>query len=243
MGHWAKDCRSKAKKAGQAHLAEEEEGGLLLAEAEITLAPSPAVAPSPPLGVVHLLVEKVVPNLGGVDERSTTRWVVDTGATNHMSGASAAFSDLDTGVCGTVKFGDGSIVRIEGCGTVLFCCKNGEHKAFTSVYYIPKLKTNIISVGQLDEIGFQTLTEDGIMHIRDTDRRLLAKIPRAHNRLYVLNATLARPVCLTARAEEDAWRWHARLGHLNFSALKKMANEDWVRGMPQIRQVNQLCDG
>lgn len=88
---------------------------------------------------------------------------------------------------------------------MLFSCKNGEHRAFTGVYYIPKLKTNIIRIGQLDEISFQTLVEDGVMHIRDIDRRLLAKIPRAHNRLYMLDATLARPVCLSARVEE-AWR-------------------------------------
>jgi hypothetical protein len=31
--HWTKDCKSKAKKMGQAHLAEEEEGCLVLVEA------------------------------------------------------------------------------------------------------------------------------------------------------------------------------------------------------------------
>lgn len=111
------------------------------------------------------------------------------------------------------------------------------------MYYIPKVKTNIISVGQVDEIGFQTLTKDGVMHIRDTDQRFLAKNPRALNSLYVLNATLERPVSLSTRAEEDARCWHAHLGHLNFPAPKKMANEDLVRGMPQIKKVNLLWDG
>lgn len=123
MGHSAKDCRSKAKKTGQAHLAEEEEeGDLLLAEAEITLA-------SPPRGAVHLLEEKVLPDLGGEDEKNTTRRVIRTDAINHMSGARKAFSDIeiDTGVYGTVKFGDGSVVRIEGCDIVLFSCKNREN--------------------------------------------------------------------------------------------------------------------
>jgi hypothetical protein len=30
------------------------------------------------------------------------RWVIDTGATNHMTGAYGAFAELDTGVCGMV---------------------------------------------------------------------------------------------------------------------------------------------
>jgi hypothetical protein len=46
-----------------------------------------------------------------------------------------------------------------------------------------------------------------------------------------------------ARAKEVAWGWHAWLGHLDFQSLKKMAAEKWVRGLPKIEQVDQLCDG
>jgi len=49
---------------------------------------------------------------------------------------------------------DSSIVKIEGRGTILFACKNGEHRTLTNTYFIPRLTTNIISVGQLDEVGF-----------------------------------------------------------------------------------------
>jgi hypothetical protein len=45
-------------------------------------------------------------------------------------------------------------VQIEGMGTILFRRKIGEHNAFLGIYYILRLNTNIISVGQLDEIGF-----------------------------------------------------------------------------------------
>jgi len=36
-----------------------------------------------------------------------------------------------------VRFGDDSVGRIEGCGTIVFRCKNGEQRAFRSIYYIP----------------------------------------------------------------------------------------------------------
>lgn len=64
-----------------------------------------------------------------------------------MTGSQAAFSDLDDGVPGTVKFTDNSVVWIEGCMTVLFACKNGEHHTFSGVYFIPKLTTNIVRMG------------------------------------------------------------------------------------------------
>jgi hypothetical protein len=57
------------------------------------------------------------------------------------------FSIIDGGTVGTVKFADGSVVSIEGIGTILYECKNGEHRAFNDVYYIPRLTTSIISVG------------------------------------------------------------------------------------------------
>jgi hypothetical protein len=67
-------------------------------------------------------------------------------------------------------------------------------------------------------------------------------VKRSLNRLYVLNITLARPLCLVTRGDDEARRWHARLGHLNFQAMKKMAREGLVRGLPELSQVEQLCD-
>jgi transposase InsO family protein len=33
------------------------------------------------------------------------------------------------------------------------------------------------------------------------------------------------------------------LGHLSFQALKKLSSQGWVRGMPKVDHVDQLCDG
>ena len=53
-----------------------------------------------------------------------------------MTSSKAAFSELDDDMTGTVKFGDGSRVAIQGCDTIIFRCQNGEHRALTDVYYI-----------------------------------------------------------------------------------------------------------
>lgn len=61
----------------------------------------------------------------------------------------------------------------------------------------------------------------------------------------MLNANLARLVCLAvfaARTGEDAWQWHARFGHTGFTALKKMAKEQLVCGLPPLEQVEQLYE-
>lgn len=268
-GHWAKECRSRkrdqqAQQGQQAHVAQDDEPTLLLVHsAAVSVTPSPLPPPvparapggraaslvstpststGPPREHVQLVEEKVFAALDDKEDRDPRRWIFDTGASNHMTGSRDAFADLDTGVAGTVRFGDGSVVRIEGCGTVLFNCKNGEHRALPNTYFIPRLTANIVSCGQLDEVDFEILIGGGVMRVRDEQRRLLAKIRRGPGRLYVLDLTIARPVCLATHAGEDAWRWHARFGHTNFAALRKMGREGLVRGLPVLSQVEQLCD-
>ena len=81
-----------------------------------------------------------------------------------------------SGDVGTVKFRDGSVVDIQGKGTVLFACRSGEHRRLDGVYYIPRLTTNIVSLGQMDEDGYKVNIESGILCLFDLERQLLAKV-------------------------------------------------------------------
>ena len=123
-----------------------------------------------------------------------------------MTGTRTVFAELNTGVTGTVKFGDGSVVDIQGKGTVLFACRSGEHRRLDGVYYIPCLTTNIVSLGQIDEDGYKVDIESGILRLFDLERQLLAKVHRSPSRLYFLNMNIAAPMCLTARVGDMAWR-------------------------------------
>lgn len=118
-----------------------------------------------------------------------------------------------------IKLGDGSVVAIEGRGTVLFQCKGDGHRMLGGVYYIPRLRNNIVSLGQLDEFGCLVMIEGGISFVRHQQRQLLAKVSRGHSRLYIVDLKVAQPVFLSARCGEDPWLCHACYGHLNFDAL------------------------
>ena len=54
----------------------------------------------------------------------------------HMTGRRELFSDLDTSVRGSVRFGDASRVEIQGMGLIVFEGKTGEHHVLHDVYYI-----------------------------------------------------------------------------------------------------------
>src|SRR5579859_788977 len=246
-GHWAKECPGKKpEKKEEAHLARDDsddECALLMGEhcalpdgeageteAEQGTAPRPVDLDEPRARVL----------LGEVGDDQEQRWYLDSGASNHMTGCRTAFSDFDENKTGSVKFGDGSRVTIRGQGTVLFRCKNGEQRALTDVYFIPQLRSSIVSLGQLDERGSKVLIKDGVLRIQDRERRLLAKVTRSRNRLYLLDLKVEQPVCLAAQGGQEAWLWHARFGHLSFEALGRLG--EMVRGLPHIDHVGELCD-
>ncbi|XP_020254172.1 uncharacterized protein LOC109831249 [Asparagus officinalis] len=134
----------------------------------------------------------------------TDIWYLDTGASNHMTGCKKKFSDLDEKVCGRVKFGNGSIVEIQGSGTIMLQCQNGEHKLLANVYYIPKLCSNIMSLGQLEENECKIVMEGGHLRIYDRSSKHLANMRKSKNMLYVLNLKVAHPVCLMGSLGDDA---------------------------------------
>ena len=193
-------------------------------------------------GYVFLNEERAVttPTLAG--GKQSEGWFLDTGATNHMTGSVDAFAELDRSITGKVRFADGSVVEIHGRGTVVFADKGGDHRAFTDVYFIPALKSSVVSVGQLDEGWFDIGIRRGVLTVRDQQKRLLIEVTRSANRLYKLFFRPVHPVCLAVGHVSDAWRWHARLGHQHFDGLRKMARGNLVRGLPHIEHADELCD-
>jgi hypothetical protein len=117
LDHWAKECRQPRR--GQAHVTQvkEEEPVLLLAHASIELSPAASAA----VALLHLDEPRAHDLLG--DESSndkTDGWCLDTGATHRMTGQWEFFTELDSDVRGSVKFGDASGMEIKGVGSVFF---------------------------------------------------------------------------------------------------------------------------
>lgn len=253
-GHWARECRKKQRDEAAAHLTqhEDDEEPVLHMATVVEIVHATAARPVVPGLVVAasmLTGERIFLN----EERARTvlrrapndvdsAWYLDTGASNHMTGDEAVFAELDRAVSGKVRFGDGSLVDICGRGTVLFVFNGERHHELANVYWIPKLKSNIVSIGQLDELGFPTHVEHGFMTVWDQEKLLIAKVPRTKNRLYIAHLKVVQPVCLAAHTDDEAWRWHSRFVHQSFNSLRKMSRTSMVRGLPVVDHVEQLCE-
>jgi hypothetical protein len=204
---------------------EEEELALLLAHTSIELSP----AASTTVALLHLDELRAHAFLGdGSSNDKTGGWCLDTGATHHMTSRREFFTELDSDVRGSVKFGDASSMEIKGVGFVIFTAESDEHRLLTGVYCILALRNSIINLGQLDENGSCAEIKDRVMRIWDRHHHLLAKVTRGTNRLYVLNVQVAQALCLAARRDDEEWQWHERFGHLHFEALKQLSDKGMV---------------
>jgi hypothetical protein len=203
--HWARDCRQPRKERVNLTQAEDDDEPVLLMA--VVEGSHDAVEPAPPQVVepaleqqqlVHLDETKAQAFLGTScsNDDHLEGWYLDTGATNHMTGHDNVFSELDRTVQDTVKFGDGSVVNICGKGTIIFSGRHGEHKVLMGVYWIPRLKNSIISIGQMDEGGARVLIEGGVLRVWDRRHRLLARVQRTENRMYRLELQVATPLYL-----------------------------------------------
>nr|GEX22249.1 zinc finger, CCHC-type [Tanacetum cinerariifolium] len=99
-------------------------------------------------------------DVGYKETNMDSLWYLDNGNSNHMTGVREHFKELDEKVSGKVRFGDGSYIEIKGKGSILIECDDEKQRIISHVYYIPSLKSNLLSLGQFTKIGCKILMED-----------------------------------------------------------------------------------
>jgi hypothetical protein len=75
-------------------------------------------------------------------------WFLDSRCSNHMSGNKEWFSELDYQFRHIVKLGNNSKMAVMRNGNARM-----KVNGITQVYYIPELKNNLLSMGQLQDKG------------------------------------------------------------------------------------------
>ena len=84
-----------------------------------------------------------------------------------MCGRKSMFVELNESMSGNVSFGDYSKISMKGKGNILICAKNSSHQLISNVFYVPIIKSNILSLGQLLEKGYHIHMKNCTLFIRD----------------------------------------------------------------------------
>ncbi|XP_075475779.1 uncharacterized protein LOC142511839 [Primulina tabacum] len=177
------------------------------------------------------------------DTNEEELWFLDSGCSNHMCGRKEFFCNIDESFNTTVKLGDNSNMAVVGKGNVQMLV-NGNVQVITEVFFVPGLKNNLISAGQLQEKGLTILIQHGKCKIYNPKRGLVMVTTMSSNRMFILptQKILKNDNCFSSLTEDQAQLWHFRYGHLSFNRLKILQQKGMVNGMPQFAAPSKICE-
>jgi len=165
------------------------------------------------------------------EEEISDEWYLDTGCSNHMTGKKSWFSELDDSINRKIRFADNSIVCATDIGKVLIHRKDGKKACITHVLYVPNMRSNLISIGQLLQKGYTMKVEAQTMKVFDSKNRLILKALLSKQRTFKINISVIEDKCLLSEVKSENWLWHQRYGHINFRDLNMLSEKEMVQGL------------
>ncbi|XP_019435863.1 PREDICTED: uncharacterized protein LOC109342308 [Lupinus angustifolius] len=111
-------------------------------------------------------------------------WYIDSGCSNHMTGHRNWLVNFDSSKKSKVRFADNRVIQAEGTRDVTITKKDGGRAMITDVLFVPNMKNNLISLGQLLEKGFTVNMQDGYLEIFDSTARKILRTQLTQNRTF-----------------------------------------------------------
>jgi hypothetical protein len=133
----------------------------------------------------------------------------------------------------TVKLDNNSKMAVMGKGNARMKV-NGITQVISKVYYIPELKNNMLSMGQLQDKGVTILIQHGKCKVFHPTKGLIIQSEMSTNRMFVVLATMMpkATTCLQVVIEDQSYLWHCRFGHVSFKGLRTLQSKRMVNGLP-----------
>ena len=225
LGHVIRDCKKRQnrnQKFQSAHIASTTEASNQLVQfsaaelARFQLYQDSLRSPSSP---IIAITESGNPNKCLVSS-SSSEWVIDSEATDHMTGNSSLFSTFQSQPSpspSTVTLADGSHSCVLGLGTIL----PTPSIPLTSVLSLPKLSFNLMSVSKLTQAlkCYISFFPDFCLFQDLMTKKIIGR-SRESGGLYILDPTVPRPIACSGVT--TPFETHYRLGHLLLPLLKKL---------------------
>ncbi|KAK2978854.1 hypothetical protein RJ640_010424 [Escallonia rubra] len=154
-------------------------------------------------------------------------WYFDSGCCNHMISDPFSFiSKQHLSHYPLIHTADGSHMHVDHVGHV-----STSTVSLPDTYFIPSLKLNLISVGQLCDLGFDLHFSRTGCRVQDPEMGQTIGIGRKVGRLFEL-INLSIPHCPTippqsaasVTSQNSLELWHSRLGHVSFSHLHPLVS-------------------
>ena len=174
-------------------------------------------------------------------------WLLDSGATCHMTFRKDFFEEFTDKVDGAVYFADKSKLKPSGLGTVRLKLPGLPDHILHEVLYLPELKRNLLSLIEIWQQGHSVHLFDGKAEVRSASDHSLVMEGIEEGRLLKLKGSSAHAQNFAFSSHHDegtfpsSLLWHARFGHLNYDSLR-LLKKNGVDGLPTIPRKPKECD-
>ncbi|CAH9120743.1 unnamed protein product [Cuscuta epithymum] len=166
-----------------------------------------------------------------------TDWVVDTGASLHVTSKKEFFSSYTPGDFGVLRMGNDGVSKVIGMGDVCLQTSNGTQLILKDVRHAPDIRLNLISVGRLDNDGFCNSFIGGEWKI--SKGSLIVARGKKSSNLYLLQAFVSCSInAVDSKVSFDLW--HRRLSHISEKGLNCLIRNNVISGLGTIK-LNK-CD-
>lgn len=160
-------------------------------------------------------------------------WVIDSGATRHMTSNRSFFTSLDRSENSRVTLADGNKTKVYGVGEGVVFGENGRGErmevTLKNVLFVPELDGGLISVSQLAAKGFVVKFGVTVCEIQNAEGEIVVVGDKVCN-LYRLRIHESSLKVGGEHHERCQHTWHRRLGHRDPDVLRRIAAEDLVSG-------------
>ena len=155
-------------------------------------------------------------------------WVLDSGATFHMTSRKDWLFDLKDTEGSKVLMGDNTPCDVKGIGSVKLKMADGTMKILKDVRYIPELKRNLISLGTLDTSGYEIKLRGGVLKV--LKGIMVAMKGTLNQGLYILQGeTITGENAISEHKPSPTDLWHRRLGHMSLKGLVELHKQGLLK--------------
>ena len=187
----------------------------------------------------------------GLPSLTPDTWILDSGASQHMTGRRELFSTYASMPATTIEMADSHTLTAVGKGTVCLAIADTENRASTltlsDCWHVEGMHKNLLCFARLVKAGARLTFNDKGCLVKGPEGADAFLIPE-QGCIYALQAKSSIPTAVGAAATTTATcplaLWHQRLGHLNEAdilKLNKLATGISVTGSLGMCDTCSLC--
>jgi transposase InsO family protein len=156
-------------------------------------------------------------------------WVIDSGASFHVTSRRDFFTSYTDGDYGQVRMGNDHVSKIVGMGEICLETSTNCQLVLKDVRHVPDMRLNLISTGVLDNEGYKNEFYGGKWKL--SKGSLVFARGKKESTLYLTQAKIRGKDVNTLSNNSSIELWHKRLGHMSEKGLQTLARREVLTGV------------